>query len=239
MSPAAVLDAIAVQQSALVFEPTAHRYTLGGEELVHVTRILAAVGVSLDFTRLVEEGKLKLEDLNYRRDLGQAVHQATHYYDEGTLQRETVDIRVEPRLQAWIDFRAATGFVPVLLETALHHPALKVAGTNDRAGYFEKFAGHSPDDLITVDIKCGEAESAGAQWQTAAYTEFLAVALERHPGFDAAALRLRPRYAIELTDAGRWKPHKYTNHMSDWRDFQHFTTTYRRQHARRTGGRAA
>lgn len=219
----------------LQFDEPAHRYTLDGRELAHVTRILKAVGVSLDFERLVVERKITAEDLAYKRDLGRAAHMATHYYDEGTLERETVGIAVEPRLQAWVDWRARTGFTPVMLETPLHHPTLLVAGMNDRAGYFAKFEGHSPNDLITVDLKLGDPEDAGAQWQTAAYAEFLAVALEQHPGFDAFTFRLQPRYAVQLGADGRAHHTKYPNHASDWRDFQHFVTTYRRQHAQRTG----
>lgn len=219
----------------LQFDEPAHRYTKGGRELVHVTHVLKKTGVSLDFERLVVEGKLTADELAYKRDLGRAAHMATHYYDEGTLLRGTVSIAVEPRLQAWIDWRERTGFVPVMLETPLHHPGLLIAGTNDRAGYFTKFSDHSPSDLITVDLKLGEPESAGAQWQTAAYAEFLAVLLEQFPGFDAFAFRLRPRYAVQLLDTGKAKPHKYPNHASDWRDFQHFITTYRRQHAQRIG----
>lgn len=220
----------------LRFDEAAHRYSIGAEELVHVTRILKATGVTLDFERLVADGKLRAEDLIYKRDLGRAVHIATHYYDEGSLRRDSItNPAIEIGLQAWIDFRAATGFTPVMLETALHHPALRVAGMNDRAGYFTKFSDHSPNDLLTVDIKLGDPEHAGAQWQTAAYAEFLAVLLEKFPGFDAFSFRLRPRYAVQLLETGKWKLHKYPNHASDWRDFQHFITTYRRQHAQRTG----
>lgn len=219
----------------LQFDEPAHRYTLDGRELAHVTRILKACGVSLDFEALVSTGKISHEDLLFKRDLGRAAHMATHYYDEGTLRRETVSHAVEPRLQAWIDWRERTGFTPLMLETALYHPTLLVAGTNDRAGYFSRFEGHSPTDLITVDLKLGDPEDAGAQWQTAAYAEFLAIALEQQPGFDAFKFRLQPRYAVQLLPEGRAHHVKYTNHVGDWRDFQHFVTTYRRQHAQRTG----
>lgn len=221
-------------QEVLRFDEAQHRYNIGAEELAHVTGILKAVGVSQDFQKLVADKKLTQEELDYKRDLGRAAHMATHYYDEGTLQRETVSIAVEPRLQAWIDWRERTGFTPVMLETPLYHPVLRVAGMNDRAGYFKHFAGHSPDDLITVDLKLGDPEDAAAQWQTAFYAEFLALALERMQAFDAFKFRLQPRYAVQLLPTGRAHHTKYTNHVSDWRDCQHFVTTYRRQHSRRT-----
>lgn len=217
------------------FEELGHRYVGDGHEVPHVTGILKSVGVSLDFEQLVRDGIIKASTLDYQRELGRAVHMATHYYDEGSLIPDTVSAPVEERLQKWIDWRARTGFTPILLETALWHPVVCVAGMNDRAGYFRHYQGHSPDDLITVDIKLGDPEDAGARWQTAAYQEFLAFALEHYPGFDANALRLRPRYSVELPAEGRAKQHPYPNHPSDWRDFQHFVTTYRRQHCRRTG----
>src|SRR5207248_265963 len=112
-----------------------------------------------------------------KRDVGRAAHVATHYFDEGTLDPRSVDPRVDGYLQAWIDFRESTGFVPVLLETPLHHPGLLFAGTIDRAGFFSKFDGCDPRQLFTVDIKCGDPGDAAAQWQTAAYAELLGVSL--------------------------------------------------------------
>lgn len=219
---------------ALVFRPEPHTYAVGLTTMPSVTGILKAVGVSLDFERLVERGQLTRVELDEARAIGQAVHMATHYYDEGTLEAGTVDPRAEQGLQNWIDWRALTGFVPVLLETPVHHPGVYVAGTLDRAGYFTKFEGWKRADLTTVDLKWGDPESAGAQWQTAAYSEFLALALSPrspwHPG--PAGFRLRPRYSVHLQGA-RATLNRYDDHLSDWRDFSAFVTTYRRQTAQR------
>lgn len=46
--------------------------------------------------------------------LGKEVHFACHLYDQG--KKIKVDKRVEPRLGAWIDFRKATKFTPILRE---------------------------------------------------------------------------------------------------------------------------
>lgn len=219
---------------ALRFYPEPHTYQVGMTELPSVTGILRATGISLDFVRLVAEGKLTAWQLEEARAIGTAVHMATHFYDEGTLEAGTVDPRAEQGLQNWIDWRELTGFVPVLLETPLHHPGLLVGGTLDRAGYFTKFEGWQRHDLVVVDLKWGDPENAGAQWQTAAYAEFLSLALApRSPwATSIAGFRLRPRYSVHLKGA-KAKLNRYDDTLRDWVDFQQFVTTYRRQIGRR------
>lgn len=209
----------------LVFDGATHRYTFGGLALPSVTHILKRVGVSRRWDDIPRE------ILEAKRLLGQAVHVAAHYYDEGTLDPQTLDPRVEPYLQAWIDFRDRTGFTPALLETPLQHPGLLIAGTIDRAGYFAKFADADPADLHTVDLKCGDPEDAGARWQTAAYAELLSVSLAPTSSFhQPLKLRMLPRYSVQLLATGKFKLHAYRETLQDWLEFSHFVTTFRRQH---------
>lgn len=226
-------DFTAIAQ-ALRFDPEPHAYHVGMSQLPSVTQILRATGVSLDFERLVQDGKLTAWELEEARAIGTAVHMATHFYDEGTLEAGTVDPRAEQGLQNWIDWRELTGFVPVLLETPLHHPGLLVAGTVDRAGYFTKFDGWQRHDLAVVDLKWGDPENAGARWQTAAYAEFLSLALSPRSAWAAsiAGFRLRPRYSVHLKGT-RAKLNPYNEGLRDWSDFQQFITTFRRQIGRR------
>jgi hypothetical protein len=226
--------------STVRFFEDGHRYVAGSIALPSVTQILRGCGISTDFDALVREGKLKAAELAEKRELGRAVHAAAHYYDEGALVRTGLDPRIEPYLQAWVDFREQTGFTPALLETPLWHPGHLVAGQIDRAGYFARFAGADPEDLNTVDIKLGSPEDAAAEWQTAAYAEMLAVSLapigesaRLEPRLHPNALRLRPRYSVQLFDTGRFKLHKYDNHVRAWSEFCSFVTTFRRQRARR------
>lgn len=212
--------------TGMQFDVAAHRYTFGSLELPSVTQILKRVGVSRRWDDIPREV------LETKRALGQAVHAAAHYYDEGTLDPQTLDPRVEPYLQAWIDFRDRTGFTPALLETPLQHSGLLIAGTIDRAGYFAKFEGAAPTDLHTVDLKCGDPEDAGARWQTAAYAEMLSVSLApTSPFHEPLQLRIRPRYSVQLLATGRFKLHAYRDTLQDWLEFSHFVTTFRRQHA--------
>lgn len=223
----------------LRFDPAPHRYYSGLNELTGTTSVLKATGVSMDFEALVTRGFLTAAELAEKRELGHAAHAATHYYDEGSLRAESVDPRVLPRLQAWIDFREATGFVPALLETALWHPSLLLAGMIDRAGRFTKFEGCDPRDLYTVDIKLGDPEDAGAEWQTAAYATMLSVSLSGRSDWYAPLLGARPTYSVELQANGRYKLHRYDRTLAAWSEYVSFLTTFRRQHARRTARVAA
>jgi hypothetical protein len=229
-------------QGALRFDEATHTYTLGQLVLPSVTQILKATGVSTDFDRLVEEGKLTRAQLLEKRELGRAAHMAAHYYDEGSLRPGTVDPRVEPYLEGWIKFREVTGFKPAILETALHHPGLLVSGTLDRAGRFERFEGCKPFDLYVVDIKLGDPEDAAAQWQTAAYAGLLQANLEKSQGgpVDPMWLSVRPRFSVRLRDTGTYDLKRYDNQVTDWQEFCQFVTTYRRQAVRRkAAGRLA
>lgn len=211
------------------FEPGPHRYYSGAAPLLGVTSVLRAVGVSLDFERLVAAGHLTALQLAEKREIGRAAHVATHFYDEGTLQASSVDPRVEPYLQSWIGFRQATGFEPALLETVLWHPGVFLGGQIDRAGKFTGFEGCDPRDLYTVDIKLGDPDDAGAQWQTAAYATMLSLSLRPTSGWYSPFLGTRPRYSVRLLPNGHYKLHAYPNTLRDWTEFTHFVTTVRRQ----------
>lgn len=215
------------------FDAGPHRYSAGATELPGVTTVLKQTGVSMDFERLVVEGKLTAEELEEKRALGQAVHAACHYYDEGTLVAGSVDARVEPGLQAWISFRADTGFTPALYETVLWHPGLMFAGTPDRFGLFHNFAQARPRDLHNVDIKLGDPEDAGAEWQTAAYAALLAISLSMRSPWYSALVGALPTYSVQLLPTGRYKLHRYDDTLRRFSEFCSFLTTFRRQHARR------
>jgi hypothetical protein len=229
-----VAEHLAAVHDTLTFDPLLHRYFVGTMQLSSVTQVLKACGISRDWS------DVPLDVLEAKRALGQAAHAAAHYYDDGSLRAETVDDRVTPYLQAWIDFRTQTGFTPSLLETPLHHPGLMFAGTLDRAGCFEKFERCDPRDLYILDIKTGDPDDAGAEWQTAAYAELLSMNLSRHSPFYASVdFRLRPRYSVRLWDDGRYTLAKYPDSLRNWTEFTHFLSTFRRQHAQRHPRRVA
>jgi hypothetical protein len=146
---------------------------------------------------------------------------ATHYYDEGVLRAGTVDPRVSRICSRGSASARRRGSRRRSSRRRSIHPGVQVCGQIDRAGYFAKFADHLPTDLITVDIKLGDPEDAGARWQTA----------RTRCGLSDPAAVLGPvcaddRRPIDLENAT-------TTRSTDWQEFCQFVTTYRRQAVRR------
>lgn len=139
----------------LHFDPDGHVYTRNGLVVPNVTSVIEA---TLDQFAVVPQDRL-----DYARELGTAVHEATALYDADDLDIDSLDLAILPYLEAWIQFRSDTGFVPYDIEQRLFHPRHFYAGTLDRTGTL--FGKNS-----LIDIKSGVITPAvGAQ--TAAYME--------------------------------------------------------------------
>ena len=157
----------------------AHVYTdETGKVWPNVTSILKDAGI-VD-TRFFD---------TYSRDRGKAVHLATALYDRGDLDEDSVDPIVRPYLDAWIRFRAESGFVPEMIERIVWNENFLYAGTLDRTG---TITGRQ----VLLDIKSGAAQPYTAL-QTVAYAECLDGNYQR--------------YAIELHDNGKYKPVAYND----------------------------
>jgi hypothetical protein len=153
---------IALKTPGLHFDETIHRYTLDGQQLPSVTQVLRLNGLSDDFSHVNKP------TLDRARDLGIAIHAATHYWDEGTLDQATVAPEVAPYLAAWIQFCAERRIQIDEMEQRLAHPLYRYAGTLDRIATGETARGRK---RIVLDIKKGDPKAAGANYQTSAYQE--------------------------------------------------------------------
>jgi len=102
-----------------------HRYFVDGEEQLGVTRILQLCGF-IDDRWYTEYGRWR----------GSAVHRATHYFDEGDIDRRTLDPVIKPFVADWKAFREATRFMPVEIEQPVFEPTYGYCGTPDRIGFF-------------------------------------------------------------------------------------------------------
>ena len=206
---------------ALSFDPVAHVYALpDGRFVPSVTKILAAVGVSTDFEQIGAMWSLMRDRIEFKRDLGTAVHADCHAWDDTDLDLDTVHPDVRPYVDAWITFRANTGFQPDARERRVYHSGLFYCGTLDAIGPIRS------GRRVLVDIKTGDPDDAGAQFQTAAYQ---AAYLTDHP--DEA---IDERWSVQLCpdSAIPYRVHPYT----DWSDFQKFSafvTTFHEQACRR------
>lgn len=204
----------------LTFDPVAHEYRRpDGIVVPSVTQILSGVGISVDFDELAGMSHRVGQAIDLKRDIGTALHADAHAFDDDDLDWSTVDPRVEPYLRAWATFREHTGLVPTTRERRVYHPTFDYAGTLD--GIFR----HPTGRFVLVDVKTGDPDDSGCQYQTAAYAA--AYNVERpDPIAERWGVRLDPTRAIP------YRIHQYT----DWQDFatfQAFLTTYHHQAARR------
>jgi hypothetical protein len=206
-----------------LFDYAQHAYTLDGRPIPSVTQILKATGASASFD------EVPAHLLERKRQIGQAAHAATHFYDEGDFDAEMERAYfaqeaaepVRPYYDAWRKFRAERKFLPFLLETVVTSRRYWFSGTLDRFG-----AVHGHDKLVLCDIKCGDPDDAAADLQTAGYVIAL---LEQYPqlaeyivdrfcqqnGFERtpdtdverAAFELIDRWSVQLLPNGRYAIH--------------------------------
>lgn len=117
-----------------------HEYFVDGELKPSVTQILKHAGL-VDTTWFTEFGRWR----------GSAVHKATMYFDQGDIDRRTLDPIVKPFVSDWADFRKKTGFTPTMIEEKRYDHIYDYCGTFDRVGYF---AGEKPEDAnVLIDLK--------------------------------------------------------------------------------------
>lgn len=153
----------------LIFDPNTHTTTTPwGHDVPHVTTVLRATHLSVDFEEEVVRGsrwrRLVLDNAGAR---GTAVHADCHAFDDDDIVWESVDERVLPYVDAWRCFRQDHGLVPLAhgRERRLYHPVYHYTGTLD--GVF--CCALRERRNILVDIKTGDPANGAPDLQTAAY----------------------------------------------------------------------
>lgn len=90
-------------------------------ELPHVTTILKTAGL-IDTTWFTDQG----------RDRGSALHEATHYLDEGDLKWDTVDESIASRLSQYQRFKEQVQPEILSIEEAVTNSSFQYCGRLDR-----------------------------------------------------------------------------------------------------------
>lgn len=205
----------------LTFDYASHTYrTPEGVVVPSVTQILKATGMSTDFETLTGMSARLAAQINYRRDLGTAVHADAHAYDDNDLDLDAVSPVVRPYLDAWATCRANLGLTPLVRERIVYHPTAGYCGMLD--GIFRR---DEKCQKILLDLKIGDPEDAAADLQTAAYEG--AYRLDGEHQIDE-------RWSVQLLP-GRRVPYKVTVY-DDWQDFETFkacVTVYKQLVARK------
>lgn len=186
----------------LSFDEGGHVYRYKGEARPSVTQVL-------DDNRLrADLSSVPAAALERARQRGVAVHLATHFDDEGTLDEATVDPVIWPYVQAWRAFKIARGVEIVEMERRMIHSTLGYAGTLDRVARVN--LGRRRADVV-LDIKTGD--QTGVAFQLAAYKELYRDAIGGHYAYHRWSVVLHPERRIPYT------VHEF-NDLSDWRIFR-------------------
>lgn len=162
----------------LSFDPIQHKYSLDGEELPSVTKILAPLH---DFSG-IPPGVLQ-----HAADRGKAVHRAIELDCADNLEEESLHPEIVPYFHAWRAFVERWSPSLVASEQAVYHPTLKYAGTLD-----SKFI--IKDELTYVDFKCTAKIPPTVGIQLGAYHT---ADLVMH-GQDLELLRTQKRFVLWL-----------------------------------------
>lgn len=178
------------------FEEEGHRYRdTAGQPILSVTQTLDSVGI-VDYPEFAQAA------MEWKSELGKAVHAATQFIDssvEGELDWETVDPRCVNYVVAYEKFCEEASFTAqhVELRGAVRLPQGPVAFTLDRIGLMGGWS-------AIVEIKCTLKEENSWRIQLAAYEECL-LALGHKPEGSPTFKRI----AVQLRENGTYKCFPY------------------------------
>lgn len=116
MERAAPAEAVDVN---LAFDASAHEYRLAGHKVPSVTQVINAILPGWQASE-------------WHKQRGRALHHGCALADKGVLDWATVSPEIEPRLRAWLKFRAEAKADVVAIERKLGSRAYQFAGTLDR-----------------------------------------------------------------------------------------------------------
>ena len=108
--------------AGLVFEEAGHVYRYHDKVVPSVTQLLSP---------LHDWGMISVNTLERAREFGVHVHKAVHLYNRGTLDEDSLDPNLVPRLNAYKMFLAETGFKVTASECLVYNEVLGYAGTYD------------------------------------------------------------------------------------------------------------
>jgi len=137
------------------FDPEEHAYTLHGERLPSVTEVIRLL---YDFN---PTDSVALEQ---NRHFGTAVHMATSFHDQGTLEEDTVSKPVAEFLTSWRAFVRDSQVEFIEIERPVYHRKLMYAGTPDRVARIE-------GKVWVLDLKTGATLHPASAIQLSAYLQ--------------------------------------------------------------------
>jgi hypothetical protein len=156
------------------YDEITQRPMLDGRQVMGATDVLKLGGIM--------DGQMWGSD--YDLWMGQARHAAVELWVKGTLDLNTLDVRIQPSLEAFLQFQDETGFNPTHSEYKVYNPVYRVATRIDLMGEFPDGAGG------IIELKSGTCAKPTAI-QTAIQDILLGSA------------RTRKRYGLSIPKTGR------------------------------------
>lgn len=149
---------LAAPISGWSFTEETHTFLDGnGSPIPSLTQILTGVGIS-------DYSSVPGDRLEFKKNIGDAVHYGARYLDEGILDYDTIQPTWAKYLLAWENFKEATGFVCEGIEVpgVYSYSGMRFGCIWDRLG---RFPGIKHRAL--VEIKCAYAEEPSWRIQLA------------------------------------------------------------------------
>ncbi|MEX3859675.1 hypothetical protein AB3X94_37430 [Paraburkholderia sp. BR10923] len=177
----------------LQFDRAAHRYSVNGQELPGVSRVLWPVSP----WNAENNPGVSHEVLQNKAAIGRAAHRAIELDIAGQLDASTLHPLVSPYFTAWQRFQSEAQYLAAESELRVWHPGLGYAGTLDSLGYLH-------DRPALVDFKCTVDVGPTVGPQTAAYREAAASTPELDPELREIARDAR-RWCLQLKADGTYR----------------------------------
>lgn len=168
----------------LTFDREAHIFRIDARIVPSFTQCLAVAGL-VDYDYVSE----------YYKERGSAVHKATHYFDEGTLDPDYLESAQVGYLEAWQDCCQDHYCKWTDIERPVYSIPLQVAGIPDRNGLWD-------NEPAVVEIKTGDLIPA-----TGIQLAFQQELIEPRP---------KRRIAVRLYENGRYEWKEYKD-RDDWK----------------------
>ena len=169
--------------SKVIFDEESHTYTnFAGENVPSVTTILKDVGLYDLWSD---------KDSEWYMDRGSKVHKACHLSDMDTLDEDTLDDEIKPRLDAWKAFKKDYEVEVLQSEFQIYDEKYKYAGTVDKR---VELTWKRLRRKALIDLKCG-ATIPGYRYQITAYDN----------GFDPARINQDLLLLVQLKEDGTYK----------------------------------
>lgn len=196
-----------VATPTIEYRDETHQYFVAGKEFPSVSTVLSLFA---DYSRVPRE------TLEYKRQLGRAVHKAVELLEAGTLDFDTVDAPCIPYLESWAALKKVRPLRLIASEQIVYSVKWRFAGRLDLNVEFLD----EPGVFWQCDAKCTYAMDPATALQTAAYAE--AWNSMCHP-----AAKLTKRAGMQLQpDGSIAKVYPYTD-RNDFAVFANALNTWR------------